>query len=386
MSGYFDAASGEPLHPRARQVLLAALDEGWSDPGRLYRSARQARMLLDGARETVAAALGARPDEVRFAASGTQALHEGVLGGLAGRRRTGSLLVHSAVEHSAVLQAAQTYVAGGGAARAISVDRSGRVDLDQWRAALDGDSGRKAPQDAVALACLQSANHEVGTCQPLDEAAQVCARTGVPLLVDASQSVGREPLSDGWSLLTASAHKWGGPAGVGVLAVRTGVRFHSPFPTDDRPDLPGFPDVPAVLAAAAALQAVLADREALGTEQRALVDRIRAEVPRRVPDVEVVGDPVRRLPHLVTFSCLYVDGEALVTALDREGFAVSSGSSCTSSTLRPSHVLEAMGVLTHGNVRVSLSRDVTAGDVERFLDVLPRVVAGVRAELGADRL
>jgi cysteine desulfurase len=105
-------------------------------------------------------------------------------------------------------------------------------------------------------------------------------------------------------------------------------------------------------------------------------------VAAEVPDVEVVGDPDERLPHLVTFSCLYVDGEALVTALDQRGYGVASGSACTSSTLAPSHVLEAMGVLTHGNVRVSVQRDTTAAQVEGFLDVLPRVVADIRAELG----
>jgi cysteine desulfurase len=117
-----------------------------------------------------------------------------------------------------------------------------------------------------------------------------------------------------------------------------------------------------------------------------LVDRIRATVAATVPDVEVVGDPVDRLPHLVTFSCLYVDGEALLHALDARGFAVSSGSSCTSSTLTPSHVLEAMGVLSHGNVRVSLHRGTTADEVERFLTVLPAVVDDLRRTAGAQDL
>jgi cysteine desulfurase len=118
----------------------------------------------------------------------------------------------------------------------------------------------------------------------------------------------------------------------------------------------------------------------------ALVDRIRATVPALVPDVEVVGDPAHRLPHLVTFSCLYVDGEALVTELDRQGFAVNSGSSCTSSTLRPSHVLEAMGVLSHGNVRVSLPVGTTDADVDGFLSVVPDVVRRLRAVAGAEGL
>jgi cysteine desulfurase len=138
-----------------------------------------------------------------------------------------------------------------------------------------------------------------------------------------------------------------------------------------------------VVAAAAALRAASAEADNEAARLRPLVDRIRAVVAATVPDVEVVGDPDGRLPHLVTFSCLYVDGEALLHALDRRGFAVSSGSSCTSSTLHPSHVLEAMGVLSHGNVRVSLHRETTEADVDRFLAELPDIVASLRAQIGA---
>ncbi len=374
MSGFLDAASGEPLHPAAREVLLAALDEGWADPQRLYRAGRRARMLLDNAREVLAAGVGVRPDEVLLTRSGTQAVHHGIAAALGGRRRVGSRLVHSAVEHSSVLSVAGAYEAAGGDVASVAVDSAGRIDLAALADAVTAET---------ALLCVQSANHEVGTMQPLADVAEVSARHRVPLFVDAAQSLGRVPVPAGWSLLAASAHKWGGPAGVGLLAVRKGVRLRDPLPEDERPDLPGFPDVPAALAAAAALQARQEEQDALAARHTALVDRIRQRVPLLVPDVEVVGHPTQRLPHLVTFSCLYVDGEALLTALDRAGFAVSSGSSCTSSALRPSHVLEAMGVLSHGNVRVSLSRDTTEADVDRFLDVLPRIVADVRGELGA---
>src|SRR5439155_16446270 len=212
--------------------------------------------------------------------------------------------------------------------------------------------------------------------QPVPAAAELAAAAGVPLVVDAAQSIGRRAVQPGWALLTASAHKWGGPPGVGVLAVRKGTRW-----LDPRPSVPP-PNLPAIVAAAASLRAVLADAAAESQRLHALVDRIRRTVAERVPDVEVVGDPDDRLPHIVTFSCLYVDGEALLHALDRLGFAVSSGSACTASTLTPSHVLAAMGVLTHGNVRVSLHRDTTDSDVDRFLDALPRAVADVRAEAG----
>lgn len=338
-------------------------------------------MLLDSARETVAACLGARPDEVTFTASGTRAAHLAVLGGLTGRRRAGNRFVHSAVEHSAVLNAAERHtVVAGGAAVSVGVNQLGRVDVDGYSAAIAAGG--------VALAALMSANHEVGTLQPVAEVAERCAEAGVPLYVDAAQSVGRVPVPPGWSLLTASAHKWGGPPGVGILVVRKGTRWVSPMPADQREGgrMPGFENVPAVLAAAASLRAVCDEADAEAARLRPLIDRIRTRVPATVPDVQVVGDPVDRLPNLVTFSCLYVDGEALVHELDRRGFAVSSGSSCTSSTLRPSHVLEAMGVLSHGNVRVSLHRGNTEQDVDRFLAVLPEVIGGLRRTAGVESL
>ncbi len=349
LPGYLDAASGEPLHPVARETLLAALDEGWADPARLYREARRARLLLDNAREVVAALVGgeARPEEVVY---------------------------------SSVLQAGRWHERAGGVVDLVGVDRDGVVDLE----ALELSLGR----EGTALLAVQSANHEVGTVQPLASVAALAAARDVPLLVDAAQSCGRVPVPAGWAVLTGSAHKWGGPAGVGVLVVRRGTRWRAVLPEDERGSgrVPGFENVPGALAAAAALQARLAEAEALAERHSAWVERIRAHVPRVVPDTEVVGHPTQRLPHVVTFSCLYVDGQALLTALDREGLAVSSGSSCTSSTLAPSHVLEAMGVLTHGNVRVSLARTTRASDVEHLLEVLPRVVAEVRRSLGADRL
>ncbi|MBE9499111.1 aminotransferase class V-fold PLP-dependent enzyme [Streptomyces sp. GKU 257-1] len=373
---YFDAASSLPLHPVARQALLAAVDEGWADPARPHREGRRARMLLDAARETAAEALDCRPDELRFTSSGTQALHTGIGGALTARRRAGRRLVVSAVEHSAVLHAGEAHERAGGLVHQVEVDRTGRIDAQEWAQALGDD---------CALACLQSANHEAGTVQPVARVAEICAAAGVPLLVDAAQSLPWGPVEGPWSLLTGSAHKWGGPPGVGLLAVRKGVRFAPPGPVDERESgaAPGFGNIPAVVAAAASLRAVRAEAEAEGARLRTLVDRIRARVPGLVPDTEVVGDPVRRLPHLVTFSCLYVDGEALLHALDAAGFSVSSGSSCTSGTLTPSHVLRAMGVLSEGNVRVSLPPGTPESEVDRFLRVLPGAVAEVRARLGA---
>ncbi|MEU9231672.1 cysteine desulfurase/sulfurtransferase TusA family protein [Streptomyces subrutilus] len=372
---YFDTASAAPLHPVARQALQASLDEGWADPARLYREGRRARLLLDAAREAAAEAAGCRADELVFTPSGTHAVHTGVAGVLAGRRRAGSRLVVSAVEHSSVLHAAQAHESAGGRVTEVPVDRYGAVTAAGYAEALT---------PSTALACLQSANHEVGTVQPVAEVAVVCAEAGVPLLVDAAQSLPWGPVEGAWSVLAASAHKWGGPPGVGLLAVRKGVRFSPQHPADERESgrTPGFTNLPAIVAAAASLRAVRAEADAEAARLRILVDRIRRRVVRLVPDVEVVGHPELRLPHLVTFSCLYVDGEILLHELDRAGYSVSSGSSCTSSTLTPSHVLRAMGVLSEGNVRVSLPLGTTAEEVNGFLEVLPGAVSGVRERLG----
>ncbi|WP_295657818.1 cysteine desulfurase family protein [uncultured Nocardioides sp.] len=366
-----DAASSQPLHPAAREVFLAALDQGYADPRRLHHGARTARLLLDNAREAVAESLGVRTPEVTFTSSGTDAVHRGLLGLLRGRERAGRTLVHSAVEHSAVLHAAAWAQVP---TVAVPVTATGLVTttaVTEALAAVDGDAG---------VLAVQSANHEVGTVQPVGE---IAATTDVPLFVDACASAGRLPLPAGWAVAAASAHKWGGPAGVGLLLVRTGARWRNALPGDDRVDerSSGFENVPAALAAAAALQAVVAEREERSAREHRLVDRVRRAVG-ALADVEVVGEPEHRLPHLVTFSCLYVDGEALVHELDRRGCGIASGSACTASTLEPSHVLVAMGALTHGNVRLSVGRDTTDADVTRFLTALPEVVATLRGRVG----
>ena len=368
---HFDAASGLPLHPAGREALLGALADGWADPARLYGSSRRARLLLDAARATVASALGARPDEVRFTPSGVSAAHLAVLGALSARRRTGAHAVHSTIEHSAVLAALDD---PGTERTAVPVSRLGLVDPAQFAAALRTDT---------ALACLIAASHEVGTIQPVQAVAAACTAAGVPRYVDAAQVLGRAAVQPGWSLLSAAAHLWGGPPGVGVLAVRTGVRWRSPWPAQEGD---WCQDLPGVVAAAAALEAVTAELTSEDARLRLLVAQLRERIAQTIPDVELVGDPLLRLPHLLTFSCLYVDGEALLRALDQHGFAVSSGSSCTASTLEPSHVLAAMGVLTHGNIRVSLHRGISSADVERFLAVLPPIVARLRAEAGVTGL
>ena len=375
--GYLDHASGAPLHPAAQQALLAGLADGWADPARRYAAGRRARLLLDAAHEAVAGVLGARPDEVSFPPTGTEAVQRAIAGVLRARRRIGNTFVTSAVEHSAVLHAAQAREAAGGSTVLIGVDRRGRVDLEAFRSAVAGQG--------VALASLQSLNHEVGTRQPVREVAEACRTVGVPLHVDAAISIGREPVDIGdWQvdLVSGSARKWGGPAGIGVLVVRRGVRYLAPDPP------PGAENLLLALAAAASLVARAGELAEEAVRVGAYVERLREQLPRLVPDLQVHGDPqpAGRAPHILSVSCLYVDGESLLGELDRAGLAVNSGSSCTTDTLEPSHVLVAMGALTSGNLRISFGRGSTEEDVDRLLEVLPPAVRRLREEAGASDL
>jgi cysteine desulfurase len=376
------------MHPRATQTLLAAVDAGWADPRRLYTEARTARRLLDQGREVLADGLGVRPSEVSFAPDGPASLRLAVQGLLHANRRRGGGLVASAVEHSAVLLPGRDRMARHPADAPmfeIAVDSYGRLDLDGFAAALG--------QPQIVAAAVQQANGEVGTIQPITRAWEAARAAGVPLVVDAQASLGRIPPPDGYDVLAADARSWGGPGGVGLLVLPERTRWGLPGATDPDEALTGpsrhTPWVPLVLAAAEAWQQTAAEREQDAAEAFTLIERLR-QAAAAVPDVDVVGDPADRLPHVVTFSALYTDAEALVRALDRRGIAVASGSACTSSTLEPSHVLAAMGALTHGNLRITLPLRAVVAEraeaVQRLVDALPEVVAEVRDELGARSL
>ncbi len=359
----------------ARHAWLGAQEARWGDPLRLHRAGRLAAQALDQARAVVAAAVGARPDEVVFAGSLAQANHAAIAGLARGRSRIGAGIVTTAVDHSSTLVGAAAY----GEHHAVGVDRLGRVDLDRWREAVS------AP--GVALAALQVANHEVGTIQPYADAIAAATRAEVPVVLDASTALGRLDLSRsvGWSVLTGWAGAFGGPVGVAFLVIRKGARWRAPHPTDDYQDArwPGQPDVAAIHAAAVALDSTLQIGRAVAERQHGLVERLRIGIAARVADVDLAGDPVHRAPHLLTFSALYVDGETLTLELDRAGFAVASGSACSALSEHPSHVLAAMGGLTHGNVRLGLTRTTTTAEVDAFLDALVPTVAELRSRLGA---
>ena len=375
---YLDHASSSPLRPAALEAMLPFLREHHADPGRLHAEGHVTRVAVENAREQVAARFGARPREVVFTASGTEAINTAVWGALARAAGggDGGHVVTTAVEHSAVLDAI-----GRGATEitVVGVDRVGRFDPDEVTAAIRTDT---------VLVSVQLANHEVGTLQP---AAAVVARAherGVVVHVDACAAAGHVAVDFaglGADLCSITAHKFGGPKGAAALLVRRGLRF-PPFVVggaQERARRGGIENVPAIVGfGAAALEAGAdgrtADNETVGARERALTNRLVRETMARTEGVERYGDPADALPHLVCFGIEGVEAEPILLALDQRGVAVHSGSSCSSETLEPSPVLEAMGVDADRSLRMSVGWSSTDADVDAFVEAFPAVLEMLR--------
>jgi cysteine desulfurase len=370
---YLDSGGSAPLSDRVADALRAGFAEGWADPARLGAESRRARALVDGSREAIADVLGARPELLHFTTSPHDAFARGIAGIHAARRGRNRIVV-SAIERDALVNAA-AFVAPH-SVDTVAVNSAGHVSIEGLTAALQSNE--------VALAAIQHANQELGTVQRLEDVARATQAVDVPLLVDATSSIGHIDPPAYWDALVAHPADWGGPAGIGVLALEPHTRWLQAWPEGDD-WAPGGISVPLALASAVALQEREEARHSQGPRLAALVDRIRASVA-GLPGVDVLGDPHERLPHVVTFSCLYVDGEVLLGELDSRGFAVGSGSACVSGTLEPSRVLAAVGALTHGNVRVALHTGVSAQDIDRFLAELPDALEAMRKRIGAPHI
>jgi cysteine desulfurase len=374
---YLDHASAAPWHPAALAAYAEVARELPGDPARRHREGRAARDLLESARGAVAEALGGAPERVAFTAGGTEAVHLAVRGAAAANRTRPPRILSCAVEHSAVLAAAG---ATGLEHVRIPVDGSGRISLDALEAAVVG---------GAALLNLQHANHEVGTIQPIAEAAALCRAHDVLLHVDACQTAGRLPVdltALGADFLSVSAAKFGGGRGTGALLWSPRARLRPLLTGDEREGRrrAGLEHLPGIAAMAEALlQLRPEDREGPAGREAARADALRRWLRTRVrtgvEDVAVHGPEDPTLPHVVAVSALYVEGEALLGELDHAGYAVHSGSSCATTSGEPSHVLVAMEALSHGHVRVSIGPEVDREALEGFADAFAGAVAALRA-------
>jgi cysteine desulfurase len=365
---YLDHASTAPARPEVVGALVEWLGVRAGDPGRIHEEGMVARHAVEQAREAVAGLVHARSREVVFTSGATESIAAAVVGAAA----RGDHLVVPAIEHSAVRLAAER---GTHEVTVVGCDEAGRVSADDVLAAV---------RPSTALVNLQWGNHEVGTTQPVEEVVAGCRERGVLVHVDAAQAVGHTEVDFsalGADLLSFSAHKFGGPTGVGVLLIRRGLRIDPLLVGDDRERArrAGFENVAGIVALGAVAETLAGDL--LGEEsatQRRLTDRLRAAVA-DVPAVQVYGDADHRLPHIV---CMGIDGvepQAVLLGLDQRSIACHSGSACSSEELQPSPVLEAMGVDAHRSLRASVGWNTTDADVDAFLDALPPVVESLRA-------
>lgn len=366
MRHYLDHASSSPARPEVVAAISHWLAQPGGDPGRIHGEGLEARVAIETAREQVGALLGARPRSVVF----TSGASESIAAACWGAAERGGHQVLSAVEHSAVRKAAAMF----GDTTVVGADRFGRVDPDALLKAIRPDT---------SLVHLQWANHEVATVQPVAEVVAACRERGVLVHIDAAQANGHVPIAFdalGADLLSVSAHKLGGPAGVGALLVRRGLRVRPLIVGGDqeRARRAGLEPVALIAGFGAAASVLTETLPSEAAAQGTLTDRVLAVVA-QLDGVHVYGDPEDRLPHLV---CLGVDGvepQAVLLGLDRAGVAAHSGSACSSESLEPSPVLEAMGVDAHHSLRLSVGWSSTDADIDAALTALPRILTELRA-------
>jgi cysteine desulfurase len=363
---YLDHASTSPLRPEARAALVEQLDRA-GDPGRIHAEGLSTRVVVEEARCRVADLVGARPREVVFTSGATEAIAAACWGATA----RGTHQVVPAVEHSAVRLAAERH----GEVTRVPVDGRGRVAVDDVLAAVRPDT---------AVVHVQWGNHEVGTVQPVAEVVSACRERGVLVHVDAAQAVGHVEVDFralGVDLLSISAHKFGGPTGVGALLVRKGLRLPALLVGGDqeRARRAGLENVAAIAGFGAVCDALAGAVAADGAEQRRLTERILDAVGDGALGLAVYGDPIDRVPHIVCLGVEGVEPQAVLLGLDRAGIAAHSGSACSSEALEPSPVLEAMGVDAHHSLRLSVGWSTVDSDIDRLLVALPAVLADLRA-------
>lgn len=350
----FDAFAGQPLHPVAIAALQASAAKSWADPTAGYREGAEARQLLDASRATVAAVVGVSQDRVSFRRSGEDAATAGaaLVTPAAAPRRIAASTVERQVILSAIAMGREQPIS-------IDVDADGQVDVDRLASAVT---------QLPALLALQVANIELGCLQPLAMAVELCQARGVPVLTDATGALGVIPIPPGWSVLVADAAGWAGPREAAVVVA-----------PPRRPAPPDTLGLAATIATAAALDAVWRESSAVAPRLHELTARIRESVPANISGAHVLGPAHHRLPNVVSIAFPDLDASLLQSELDKLGVAAASGSACADRSGQPSHVLQAAGLITVGNLRVSLPWRCDEDAVSHFLQVLPEAVARARS-------
>ena len=373
MAIYLDHAATSPLRPGVLDAMLPYLTEHQGNPSSIHASGRRARQALDESRELIAAALGAKPREIVFTSGGTEADNLALRGlAWAGTAR-GRHVITSSVEHKAVMNTCAMLQRAGFEVTYLPVDRYGRVDPTELASAIT---------ERTTLVSVMAANNEVGTLQPVAEIGAICRERRIPFHTDAVQSAAfGPPMPDAWqaSAISLSAHKLGGPKGIGALYLRQGTPMipQQAGGAQERQRRAGTENVAAAAGFAAAIRLAYAGSAPLAPLRDRLIAGLAA-----LPGVALTGHPTERLPNSASFVIDGVEGGDLVAALDLEGIEASTGSACTTGSVDPSHVLLAMGideVTAHGSLRLTLGPETSVADVERTIEVVGSCVSRLRS-------
>ena len=373
---YFDNNATTAVAPEVREAILPYLGEFYGNPSSMHTFGGQVADAVETARETMANLLGASPDEIIFTSCGSESDNAAIWSAIQTQPEKRHLIT-TRVEHPAILSVMQHWERQGYRVTYLGVDNKGRLDLDEYAAALTPDT---------ALASIMFANNEVGNIYPIQRMAEMAKEKGVLFHTDAVQAVGKTPIDLAHlpaDMLSLSGHKLHAPKGIGVLYVRKGVRFR-PFLRgghQEKGRRAGTENVPYIvgLGAAAKLAADHMQEERVNVAM--LRDRLEKGLLERISDCMVNGDVENRLPNTTNIAFKNVEGEAILLMLDRLGVCASSGSACTSGSLEPSHVLRAMGVpftYAHGSIRLSLSRYSTQEEVDFVIENFPDVIKTLR--------
>ncbi|MTB15898.1 MAG: aminotransferase class V-fold PLP-dependent enzyme [Actinobacteria bacterium] len=350
--------SQAPLHPVAREALLGAFDQGWADPDKLSYQSSTARILRDESVGTIASHLKIAPHHLEFIAD--PAL--GNFYAIAGLLKPSTLLIHSAIDRSEVMA-----IAHDRKSMQLTVGSNGEINCDSLEPDLPHDS----------LLALQVANGETGVTQQCDRIIDLLPTSKIAC--DFSSAGLRVPLPHRWDSAFFDAKSWQGPEGVGIIAIAADDQWHNPLPHIGPQRTTSSVSLPLLMATAVAIDSWVSDEVSESQRLRALSSFLRSEIHAGIPDCDIAGDLDSSLPHINSFSFLYVNGEELLRLLDRAGFAVDSGSACSAQNLTPSHVLAAMGLLTHGNVRITLHHDTQHDDVVALVAALKSAVSEIRS-------
>lgn len=358
--------------------MLPFLTDRWGNPSSIYAAGREARKGIDEAREKLAVAVGSEPEEIVFTGGGTEADNLAVKGAAWAKEDRGRHVLLTRIEHHAVLDSGEWLAGQGFDVEFVPVDATGMVAPQAVAERI---------RDDTVLVCLMLANNEIGTIEPVREVAAICRERGVLSFTDAVQALGKIPVDVkalGVDLAGFSAHKIGGPKGVGALYVRRGTKLvpHTHGGGQERGRRSGTENPAGVVGFAAAAEVVVRELDTGPQRWRALRDRLHQGITERVGDVRLNGHPTDRLPHNLNVSIKGVVGEDVLLMLDAEGICASTGSACQSGSVEPSYVLSACGTpreWAQGALRLTVGRETTDADVDAVLEVLPRVVERLRS-------